>query len=295
MFVVVCAIAGGVSIYTRHISREHAATNTVLTDPLANKTQSPSSPTVTLPKIEDTVASIKAKIASDYAGLEPMNTPDNANTIGYPLAGYSFSVLLPYAPTTAVSFNNPSSTNEATAYALYQKAIPAIRSILQSAGYALSTTAPSQANGLQTKIFYERADAYCQIVGYSLLDVTCDKASDIIKIAQDAQPLVAAYNAVYPPTGSQTVLTPEIQASKTAGYSIATIAIYDETGETKHDLYKQGNGGWQVVNAKWYNDPQENANIQRNCGYFESLSATRQAYAGQPCYNSSARKMSVVM
>lgn len=254
----------------------------------------------TAPKPPDLVATITAlrtAIPAKFTNLSSITGPDTANNIGFPLPGYNFTVVMPYTAETAAIFSGMSGTGGVTAndaYHIYQKALPNVVAALQQAGFQELVTSTSESDGLQTKLFFQRPDAYCNVVGYSLLDITCATKADLTKVADAAKPLMAAYAIANPTTGTEAIAQPWTEASKTPGYSIASIMVFDGNSETKVNLSKQDGGGWQPVNLSWYNDPQENANIEPNCQYFESQAQTRLAFAGQACYNSATRKQSTI-
>jgi hypothetical protein len=238
--------------------------------------------------------SIALHVSQRYPMLKMIGAADTTNTVGYPLSGYSFAVLIPYNALTTVSFTDPSGTNETAVYAQYQQVLPTITQLLDGAGFQSMVAQTTQATSLETIRFFARSGADCQITSYSQLDIYCDTTSDLTTIASLADPLVSAYDAANPSNVAQTISSPVIQNSQTAGYSIGSVEVFASNGETKVNFYRQDSGPWQVVNLGWYNDPHQDADIQPNCEDFESNAEVRAAFKGQHCYDSDLRSESVV-
>jgi hypothetical protein len=262
--------------------------------PKPSKTASHTLTTITQPNIAMVINRVASGMATRFPSLQNTKQADTTNTVGYPLAGYSFAITVPYSVQSSVSFNDPTSTNANSAFDSYQAALPSIEAIIKMAGFQPVATANSVATGFETVVFFERSDAICQVTSYSLLDIYCDSLNDLAQIAVTAQPLVSAYINTNSSASVQSIAEPIIQPSKTGGYTIASIVVYGANGETKVNLYKQGSGNWQTVNLDWYNDPNEDADIQPNCADFNSLLAVRQAFAGIACYDSAARSHATV-
>lgn len=267
----------------------------VLAKPSASKTKAASSnvghPELSLAAL---VANINAEVTQKSPNLKIEAGPDLANTSGFPLARYSFSVIIPYSSQTALTFSDTASTQESDQYTAYQAALPGINNLLEQADFTALSTNAGAYTAFETTQFFQRSDAVCQITSYSLLDIDCASSAALTQIANTAKPLVAAYQAADPTSGAETVAAPQISPSESPGYTVAKIAVYGGNGETLVYLYQQAAGAWQVMNLGWYNDPDQDANIQPNCADFESVLQVRDAFMGEACYDSATRRQSLI-
>lgn len=250
--------------------------------------------TTSLVPLSQFIASVES-VLKDSPDIQNTGSADAVNTIGAPVAGFSFNVIIPFKTLTALSYADIQTTSGNGAYASYQKILPKLNALFSHDGFDnLSSNSTAPLTGIETIEYFRRTDAECQITAYNLLDVYCDSLSDLEHIAALSEPLVEAYEAVYPTSDSLTVTNPSVLPSQTADYTVASLQLFGENGETKLNFYKQGSGNWQVVNIGWYNDPHEDASITPNCEDFDSLIATRQAFMGTICYDSGSRTTAVV-
>jgi hypothetical protein len=201
------------------------------------------------------------------------------------MPGQSFEIVLPVTA-SSVEYSDTSTTSERTAYDAMNRTLPRIKSYLLHQGF----TSLNQRSGLLSAVyFYHRSDALCQITVYTNLAVTCAPLAQLSTIVAQARPLVDVYTRAAPNAGTDVIAAPAVRVSKTAGYTIATMAVYNNRGETNVNFYTTGSKAWQVVNLGWYNDPHENGDVMPNCADFESVVSVRQAFAGQACYDSMTR------
>jgi hypothetical protein len=233
------------------------------------------------------VSALGSKLPSDYSFLRA-ETPAAQTTVGFRLPGDSFQVVLPVS-SPSIAYGDSRTDNEQTTYNDFNKVAISINNYLGNHDFML-VTSEDQTSGLLSAIyFYKRPDAICQVAIYANLSLTCSPLSQLTAMATQAQPLVAVYSVAAPSSGTPGIAAPNIRASKTPGYTIATLSIYNDHGETSANFYKQGSGAWHIVNLGWYNDPHEDADIIPNCADFESYTPVREAFAGQTCYDSAAR------
>jgi hypothetical protein len=263
---------------------------------IGNKSHSnrPVQKTKTLTPINQVLAGIESKL-SNYSYLQKNANPDLVNTYGIQMTGYAFRVQIPYNPLTAVSYTETGSTNGTAAYAGFIKLLPEVNMQFSNEGYDVSTSnQQGSVPGLLTIEYMIRTDSECQVTAYDMLDIYCDSKSDLQSIAKRAQPFVEAYESSYSPAGQISVYSPVVLASKMTGYVIASMAVTGNNGMTALNFYKHSDGPWNIVNLMWYNDPHENGSITPNCGDFDSLPATKQAFLGMPCYDSATRKNAII-
>jgi hypothetical protein len=252
--------------------------------PTANRGVSTKSSTPT--SILAIVSTLKVQLLADYSFLRAV-PPVAQTTTGFQIPGDNFQLVLPVS-SPSLAYTDISSS-EQTAFADFSKGATHINGYLGLHGFS-SVAKQDQISGLSSAVyFYKRSDAICQLSQYTSLSLTCAPISELALIAMQAQPLVAAYDTAAPNSGTAIVASPVIRSSKTTGYTIATLPIYNNHGETSANFYKQGSGTWHIVNLNWYNDPQEDADIVPNCADFESYAPVRAAFAGQACYDSVIR------
>jgi hypothetical protein len=257
------------------------------------KTVKPEIINTNLPSLQLTFGNIKSYLSTGFKNLEQTG-PDTTNVIGFPLAGYNFSVLIPYAPSSSLSYIATNNSNESQSYQSFQKVLPGLINIFQKAGFANLKNDSNTKTSLETNLFFARSSDVCQVTSYNLLDIGCATSSSISQTASSAKPLMDAYYNADQPSGSQTIAMPVIRASSSAGYEIASIDVYGSNGETKLNLFKSSSDAWRVINLSWYNDPSEDGNIQPNCEDFESNQSVRLAFNGLACYDSTSKRQSVV-
>lgn len=259
----------------------------------AKTTQSEASTSVSsVLSAQSIVSRLGSSLSAEYSYLHSI-PPVAQTTVGYQVPGSSFQVVLPVAA-SSVAFTDTGTNNEQTTYNNFDKAATTINSYLVRHGFA-TLPAQDQADGLLSSVyFYKRSDAVCQVSVYTDLSLACSPIAELTSIASQAQPLVPVYEDAAPDSGTALVTAPDIRASETAGYTIATLSIYNNHGETSANFYKQGSGAWHIVELDWYNDPHEDADIIPNCAYFDSFTPVREAFTGQACYDSATRAMRVV-
>jgi hypothetical protein len=255
------------------------------TSPSSTVTKSPTSLSSLVTRLNSTLLSKDSNLAQNANG-------DSTNTIGFYVAGYRYTVVEPFSAQDALSYRDSDASDEATTYSLYQKNLPTINLLLTQAGFSKPIPSPAQ-QGLETSLLYTRNDSQCQVILYTLLDVTCVATSLLSNQALQAQPLVAAYTAATGLT-PMAIAPPTLSPSMTPNFSLAVMDSYGSNGETTLHLYKEGSNAWQLVNLSWYNDPSENGTIEPNCQDFDSLIATAQAFKGLGCFNSATRAESVI-
>jgi hypothetical protein len=249
---------------------------------------------VNLVSLTSLIKGLGVELQVAFPDLELEATPAQVNPVGYQLAGYPFKVLLPVSGDSLTYTNRNGTDSETAQFTMLTKALPTVDTYLKNNNFSPQARTPSSDDFLSTVYFYKDQTDICQVTVYTELDVVCAPLSQLKQIAQQAQPLVQAYTAASPITSETIVATPTIRASQTAGYTIATLAVYSSVGQTNVNYYKQANSGWQLVNLSWYNDPNQDADIEPNCEAFESLSAVRLAFAGVACYDSSLRLKTII-
>ncbi|HEV2403500.1 MAG TPA: hypothetical protein VGS08_04835 [Candidatus Saccharimonadales bacterium] len=263
--------------------------------PLKNHPQKPSAPVAnTTESLAVLITSLRTILQAhfSYLGESGMATQ---NVPGYSLPGYDFQVIVPSLPNSSMSLHDQRSGSEQATYDELMATLPAISNYLQQHGYQQQTptTQPGD-NLLSVTYFYRSTSNLCQISIYTQLDIACVPISQLASIATQDQTLVHAYAAETPDLGINAINAAIVSTNQTSGFLTAILPIYNNAGETKAYLYKQGASNWQLVNLNWYNDPHENGNIMPNCEDFESLSATRQAFLGVNCYDSARRIESII-
>jgi hypothetical protein len=276
LFLVSLAIAGlAIYVYGHEASAKPKSTQTISS--------------ATLPQMVD---SLVGNLKKSYPYLQT-TALNNQITAGYPVPGYAFQVILP-TNTANISLADSRSSNESVVFSYLNSALPILENDMRGYGFGKITGDTQDNSGLSEVNFYKSATAVCQVTVYSQMVITCSPLNTLENIASAANPLFSSYIDAAPASGTNSVNMPNISGSKSAGYTIASMNIFNNYGETKANYYQQNNGSWQLVNLKWYNDPHEDANIMPNCEDFESVQTIREAFTGQACYDSVAKKVSVV-
>jgi hypothetical protein len=242
------------------------------------------------------VSNLDGELSKTYPDLQLNKTPDQSNSNGYKLTGYGFSVLLP-TKTDSLSYTDKTTSSEDATYIYLSQTAGTIAKYFNKNDFNQPSRQVNVTSILSSVNFYARKDAVCQVTLYTLLDITCDNKSDLVSIANTDSPLVGLYQASKTGVGQDSVTEAKNITSKTAGYSLASLDIFNDAGETKVNYYKQNTSStaaWQMVNLDWYNDPHEDGDITPNCQDFESNLQTRAAYQGQVCYDSSNASSSTI-
>jgi hypothetical protein len=236
---------------------------------------------------ESLINELGTKLPVAYGFLHPQ-TPQAQTNAGYQFPGDSFQVELPPA-SPSLAYSDSTTADESSSYNDFGRVAVYIRTFLESKGFQAAPSEDQTSGLLSAVYFYTRSDAVCQVSVYTNLSITCSPVSQLEAMAAQSRPLYAVYSGVAPDSGTTVLAAPSIRVSQTAGYTIATLPIYNNHGETSANFYKQAASSWQIVNLSWYNDPHEDGDILPNCGDFESYTPTQKAFAGQTCYDSGAR------
>jgi hypothetical protein len=220
-------------------------------------------------------------------------SPKPQTAVGYQMSGYTFQVVLSVA-TASIAYTDASTANEQASFQNLSKSVSLINERLLEGGFK-ELPASSQQGTLTTTYFYSRTDAVCQVSIYTQLEITCVPSSQLKDAADAAKPLVSAYLSVVPNDGESVVAAPTIRPSQTSGFTIATLPIYNDSGETAANFYRLTGADWQLVSLGWYNDPYENGTVMPNCEDFESNVEIRQAFVDQSCYDSESQTMRTIL
>ena len=242
--------------------------------------------------LQTMISSIQFALPASYTYLH-QEAPDSQTTIGYQLPGEDFQVILPLT-SPSIAFLDTNSTDEEMVYSDLGKAATSLSAYLERDGFT-SIPAQDQSSGLLDSVyFYQRSDSVCQVIVDTQLSLVCSPLVELEEAAAQAKPLVSLYNGANPNSGMALITAPTIYASKTAGYTVAHLPIYNNHGETDVNFYKQGQEVWRMVDLSWYNDPHEDADIIPNCEDFNSAAQIRAAFAGQSCYDSDTATMGLI-
>jgi hypothetical protein len=239
------------------------------------------------PSIITILATVRHQLTTSSSPLVAATPITTSNFTGYPVPSQPFSVILP--ATTSNSLTVEATTQQTATAQTYISYVPAISRTFIAAGYHQTT---SQTNTFLTAVYYfVRLPNVCQLSIYSQLTLTC--SSQVLSIADEAAPLVAAYRTQAVVSDPLSISAPTINVSQTAGYSIATLPVFNGSNETDVHFYKN-TGAWQMINLGWYNDPHEDGDIEPNCIDFDSDIAIRLAYTGVACYDSADNKTATI-
>jgi hypothetical protein len=243
--------------------------------------------------ISQLLSSLNTKLVGSYPDLSS-TSPDQTSTLGYRVNKANYTVALPL--TNSLTYEYSQTASESGTYSYMNSTLPTITRSLKAQGFAGPDNATPSDSILNSVYFYQSKTSVCEVTVYSLLDVTCASLDDLSKLSSSSSQFADLYLASQ--NGSSVVrpsiLSVTIDTSKNPDYETAVVNFLSGSIQTKVYYYRQTPAQWSMVNLGWYNDPQQDGNIIPNCTDFDSLTATREAFDGLACYNSTRRTTSEV-
>jgi hypothetical protein len=241
------------------------------------------------------ITQIGSTIVNHDPNAKISDLQDDENTVGYPVPGKLYGLILPYNSSLSLTVGLDSSTvDDANAQQqILGGFTTTAASMFTTNGFKPVVSDADNASLFKVKYFSNGSDD-CQITSYTTVDIVCASDAEVDTAREEAAPLVQAYTADDTSISIESVNAPRIKTSRTTGYQTAQLPVYGQNGETIVYLYENQSTGWKAINSSWFNDPQQDGNVEPNCRDFESILEAQAAYIGYACYDSTSRVMSTI-